>query len=64
MYRRLKALRRQHRTLDALIEREAVRPASDAMHLKTLKKIRLRLRDEITWVESIVTQKTERFIPV
>ncbi len=56
MYRRLKSLQSQHRTLDMLIEREISRPAHDPLHVRGLKKIRLRLRDEIARVEAIVRQ--------
>ncbi|WP_417684036.1 YdcH family protein [Roseibium sp.] len=58
MHRRLKALRDQHRTLDTLIEREVIRPAHDVMHVRTLKKIRLRLRDEIARIEALVRRDT------
>jgi hypothetical protein len=51
MYRRLNALRRQHRSLETQIEEEEKRPAPDAMHVRTLKKFKLRLRDEINRIE-------------
>lgn len=51
MYRRLNALRRQHQSLETQIEEEEKRPAPDAMHVRTLKKFKLRLRDEINRIE-------------
>ncbi len=49
---RLKALRSRHEILDAKIDREqkALRP--DGFRITALKKIRLRLRDEIAALES------------
>lgn len=52
MYRRLNALRRQHQSLESQILEEEKRPAPDAMHVRTLKKFKLRLRDEISRIET------------
>lgn len=51
MYARLKSLRSQHGTLDNLIQREELHPYPDAEHIRSLKKFKLRLRDEIQRVE-------------
>ncbi|ASP32407.1 MULTISPECIES: YdcH family protein [Stappiaceae] len=52
MYNRLKSLRSQHNTLDSLIRREEGHPYPDAQHIRSLKKFKLRLRDEITRIET------------
>ncbi|MES0879208.1 YdcH family protein [Roseibium sp. SCP14] len=51
MYNRLKSLRSQHNTLDSLIRREELHPYPDTQHIRSLKKFKLRLRDEITRIE-------------
>ncbi|MTH96867.1 YdcH family protein [Roseibium sp. RKSG952] len=57
MYTRLKALRSQHETLETQIRREEKRPAPDAMHIRTLKKFKLRIRDEIARLEHVLDRK-------
>lgn len=57
MYTRLKALRGQHASLDAQIRREHRRPAPDTLHVQTLKKFRLRIRDEIGRLERVLERK-------
>ncbi|EAV43775.1 YdcH family protein [Roseibium aggregatum] len=52
MYNRLKSLRSQHNTLDALIRREELHPYPDTQHIRSLKKFKLRLRDEIARIET------------
>ena len=51
LLRRLHELRSEHRDLDTVIARldEA---GADALQLQRLKKRKLRLKDEITWLES------------
>lgn len=51
MYNRLKSLRSQHNTLDSLIRREEMHPYPDSQHIRSLKKFKLRLRDEISKIE-------------
>ena len=51
MYNRLKSLRSQHSTLDSLIRREEMHPYPDTHHIRSLKKFKLRLRDEIARIE-------------
>ena len=51
MYNRLKSLRSQHNTLDSLIRREEMHPYPDTHHIRSLKKFKLRLRDEIARIE-------------
>jgi len=52
MHNRLKSLRRQHSTLDGLIQREELHPYPDTQHIRSLKKFKLRLRDEIERIET------------
>jgi len=52
MYNRLNSLRTQHTTLDALIRREEMHPYPDRQHIRSLKKFKLRLRDEISRLET------------
>ncbi len=51
LLRRLHELRSEHRDLDTVIARldEA---GADALQLQRLKKRKLKLKDEITWLES------------
>ncbi len=51
LLRRLHELRSEHRDLDTVIARldEA---GTDALQLQRLKKRKLKLKDEITWLES------------
>lgn len=43
----LEALRVEHDRLDDVIKREARRPGTDDLHLRELKREKLRLKDEI-----------------
>ena len=52
MLKRLHALRARHEILEARISAERGRPRPDAFQLMQLKRIKLKLRDEIARVES------------
>lgn len=49
--RRLVELRSEHRDLDLLIDRLSGDAVVDQLTLTRMKKRRLRLKDEITWLE-------------
>lgn len=51
MTNRLNALHARHVILDAKIDFEQKRPGSDNFHLRSLKKTRLMLRDQIVAIE-------------
>ncbi|GBQ97681.1 hypothetical protein AA23498_2958 [Acetobacter nitrogenifigens DSM 23921 = NBRC 105050] len=51
MLRKLHELRSEHRDLDTVIERLVSEP-TDQLHLQRLKKRKLLLKDEISWIES------------
>ncbi|MFN4009908.1 YdcH family protein [Pannonibacter sp.] len=51
MHRKLVALRVRHAILDAKIERESRRPHADSLRLTMLKKLRLRLKEEVLKLE-------------
>ncbi|WP_041375405.1 YdcH family protein [Polymorphum gilvum] len=51
MHRKLVALRVRHAILDAKIGREERRPHPDSLRIMSLKKIRLRLKEEIVQLE-------------
>lgn len=51
LLRRLHELRSEHRDLDTVIARLADSPA-DALQIQRLKKRKLKLKDEISWLES------------
>lgn len=52
MSRRVVELRTEHRDLDAAIERLAADIQSDELALKRLKKRKLLLKDQISWLEN------------
>jgi len=52
LLRKLHELRSEHRDLDTVIARLAEQGASDQLHLQRLKKRKLMLKDEISWLES------------
>jgi hypothetical protein len=52
MLRRLHELRSEHRDLDTVIARLAEQSAIDQLQLQRLKKRKLMLKDEISWLES------------
>jgi hypothetical protein len=51
LLRRLHELRSEHRDLDTVIAR-LESGAADQLHLQRLKKRKLKLKDEIMWLES------------
>ena len=51
LLRRVHELRSEHRDLDSVIARVSGSIA-DQLHLQRLKKRKLRLKDEISWLES------------
>ena len=52
LLRRLHELRSEHRDLDTVIARLAEQSAIDQLQLQRLKKRKLMLKDEISWLES------------
>jgi hypothetical protein len=48
---RLNTLRSEHRDLDTVIARLASDGMADQIHLARLKKRKLKLKDEIAWIE-------------
>jgi hypothetical protein len=50
--RQLVELRIEHRDLDLVIARLADDPSSDELHLRRLKKRKLRLKDMIAYLEN------------
>lgn len=54
LLRRLHELRTEHRDLDTVIAR--LEPGgTDAIHVARLKKRKLKLKDEIAWLENQIT---------
>ncbi|HEX4261666.1 MAG TPA: DUF465 domain-containing protein [Acetobacteraceae bacterium] len=51
LLRRLHELRSEHRDLDTVIARLAL-AGTDQLHLQRLKKRKLALKDEISWLEN------------
>ncbi|PZW46753.1 hypothetical protein C8P66_10832 [Humitalea rosea] len=51
LLRRLHELRTEHRDLDTVIAR-IEGGAADLLHLQRLKKRKLKLKDELAWIES------------
>ena len=49
---RLHELRSEHRDLDTVISRIAESGPLDQLHMQRLKKRKLLLKDEISWLES------------
>lgn len=49
---KLLELRERHRDLDHLIQRLATDPLSDQLALRRFKKEKLRLKDQIGWIEN------------
>jgi hypothetical protein len=54
MIERLNALRTRHGILEAKIDAEHSRPRPDTIRVKILKKMRLKLRDQISRYERIL----------
>jgi hypothetical protein len=51
LIRRLELLRVEHRDLDSAILALTEQPVPDQLAIARLKKRKLRLRDEISWIE-------------
>ena len=49
---RIRELGNRHRSLDETIQRELRSPSADPTHLKSLKQRKLKLKEEITQLES------------
>ncbi|MCU0755688.1 MAG: YdcH family protein [Xanthomonadales bacterium] len=49
---KLLELRERHRDLDHLIEHLSLDPLSDQLALRRFKKEKLRLKDQIGWIEN------------
>lgn len=54
LVRRLQELREEHRDLDAAIARLQADRQADELLLKRMKKRKLRLKDQIAWIESLL----------
>ena len=52
MARRVVEMRQEHRDLDVAIERLAIDIQADELALKRLKKRKLQLKDQISWIEN------------
>ena len=52
LLRQLHEMRSEHRDLDTVIARLVDQTAVDQLHLQRLKKRKLMLKDEISWLES------------
>ena len=52
MARRVVELRQEHRDLDLAIERLQVDIANDELAIKRMKKRKLQLKDQISWLEN------------
>lgn len=60
MIARLKALRNRHGILESRIQREETRPYPDSIRIMSMKKIRLRLREDIQRAEAKLMQLSQR----
>ena len=54
----IKSLRHRRATVQARIEEEQDRPAPDQLRLSALKRLKLRFRDQIEFIELIVSELT------
>ncbi len=52
LLRKLHELRSEHRDLDTVIARLTEQLPTDQLHVQRLKKRKLLLKDEISWLES------------
>lgn len=52
--RRVVELRQEHRDLDAAIDQLQANIQSDELVLKRMKKRKLRLKDQIAWIENLL----------
>jgi hypothetical protein len=49
---RISELANKHRELDQKIEEEEKRPAADTLQLKDLKRKKLKIKEELRWLEA------------
>lgn len=56
----LKALRSRHSIIESRIQREEMRPYPDSLRIRSMKKIRLQLREKILKAEAMVLKSAER----
>ncbi|MAN47332.1 MAG: DUF465 domain-containing protein [Alphaproteobacteria bacterium] len=49
---RISELAHKHRKLDEKISEEQKRPAADALRLKDLKRKKLKIKEELHWLEA------------
>lgn len=59
MHARLKALRARHDILESKIHGEMTRPMPDDLRLTLLKRMKLKLRDEIAGIEYAMAARNE-----
>ncbi len=59
MYARLTSLRNQHTALDHKIRREEKRPLPDLLQIRSLKKVKLGLRDEMRRIEAVLDRNRQ-----
>lgn len=60
----IKSLRHRRATVQARIEDEQARPAPDQLRLSALKRLRLRFRDQIEFIERMNRRGETMPIPV
>jgi hypothetical protein len=60
----LNSLRNRRAAIQARIEREQARPAPDSMRLYGLKKLKLRFREQIEYLERLNREGQATVIPV
>lgn len=60
----LKSLRRRRAAIQERIDEEQARPAPDSLRLRTLKALKLHLRERIEFIERRDRQGRVRSIPV
>ncbi len=59
MIAHLEALRARHGILQSKIDRESSRPRPDSIRMKILKKMRLKLREQIYRYETMLARQAE-----
>ena len=64
MHQLLKSLHHRRSTIQARIEDEQARPVPDQLRLRTLKKLKLRFRDQIELIERMNRRGEAFLIPV
>lgn len=60
----IKSLRHRRASVQARIEDEQARPVPDQLRLSALKRLKLRFRDQIEFIERLNRQGEARPIPV